>query len=155
MKAVVWIVLLAIAAVVAATAFGGNDGLVSLYWRGWRVDLSLNLFLLGLVGACVGLLLVLRALQSLLTLPQPARAAWRTCWPPPACTACKTGRSAISRSRSSNSWHGATRRAIAPPTKRTRCWRPNGPSTTATRRARWRCWPPCRRAWRDARRPCG
>jgi HemY protein len=76
MKAVVWLVLLAIAAVVAATTFGRNDGLVSLYWSGWRVDLSLNLFVLGVVGACVALLLVLRALQSLLTLPERA-SAWR------------------------------------------------------------------------------
>jgi HemY protein len=76
MKAVIWLVLLAIAAVVAATTFGRNDGLVSLYWSGWRVDLSLNLFLLGVVGACVALLLVLRALQSLLTLPERA-SAWR------------------------------------------------------------------------------
>jgi HemY protein len=76
MKTVIWLVLLAIAAVVAATTFGRNDGLVSLYWSGWRVDLSLNLFLLGLFGACVALLLVLRALQSLLTLPRRA-SAWR------------------------------------------------------------------------------
>jgi HemY protein len=76
MKAVIWLVLLAIAAVIAATTFGRNDGLVSLYWSGWRVDLSLNLFLLGVVGACVALLLVLRALQSLLTLPKRA-SAWR------------------------------------------------------------------------------
>jgi HemY protein len=76
MKTVIWLVLLAIAAVVAATAFGRNDGLVSLYWSGWRVDLSLNLFLLGVLAACVALLLVLRALQSLLTLPERA-SAWR------------------------------------------------------------------------------
>jgi HemY protein len=76
MKSVVWLVLLAIAAVVAATTFGRNDGLVSLYWSGWRVDVSLNLFLLGLVAACVALLLVLRGLQSLLTLPERA-GAWR------------------------------------------------------------------------------
>jgi HemY protein len=75
-KTVVWLVLLAIAAVVAATTFGRNDGLVSLYWSGWRVDLSLNLFLLGVLGACVALLLVLRGVQSLLTLPERA-GAWR------------------------------------------------------------------------------
>jgi HemY protein len=75
-KTVVWLVLLAIAAVVAATTFGRNDGLVSLYWSGWRVDLSLNLFVLGVVAACVALLTVLRGLQSLLTLPDRA-SAWR------------------------------------------------------------------------------
>src|SRR5262245_26373048 len=77
MRAVIWLVLLAVAAVVAATTFGRNDGLVSLYWSGWRVDLSLNLFLIGVFAACVALLLVLRAVQSLLTLPERAR-EWRT-----------------------------------------------------------------------------
>jgi HemY protein len=76
MKAVVWLVVLAVAAVVAATTFGRNDGLVSLYWSGWRVDLSLNLFLLGVFFGCVALLVVLRGTQSLLTLPDRAL-AWR------------------------------------------------------------------------------
>jgi HemY protein len=75
-KSVIWLVLLAVAAVVAATAFGRNDGLVSLYWSGWRVDLSMNLFLLGLVGTCLALLVTLRGLLSLLTLPERA-SAWR------------------------------------------------------------------------------
>jgi HemY protein len=76
MKSVIWLVLLAIAAVVAATTFGRNDGLVSLYWNGWRLDLSMNLFLLGLVGTCIALLVVLRGVQSLITLPTRA-ATWR------------------------------------------------------------------------------
>jgi HemY protein len=77
MKSVIWLVLLAAAAVVAATTFGRNDGLVSVYWSGWRVDLSLNLFVIGVVTFCLALLLVLRAVQSLLTLPERAR-EWRT-----------------------------------------------------------------------------
>jgi HemY protein len=77
MRTVIWLVLLAVAAAVAATTFGRNDGLVSLYWSGWRVDLSLNLFLISVFGACVALLLVLRAVQSLLSLPERAR-EWRT-----------------------------------------------------------------------------
>ena len=76
MKSGSWLGLLAVAAVVAATTFGRNDGLVSLYWSGWRLDLSLNLFLLGLVGTCVALLVVLRGVQSLITLPERA-SAWR------------------------------------------------------------------------------
>lgn len=76
MKTVIWLLLLFVAAVVAATTFGRNDGLVSLYWSGWRLDLSLNLFLLGVLGACVALLVVLRGLQSLFTLPERA-SAWR------------------------------------------------------------------------------
>ena len=52
MRAVVWFTLLFAVAVVAATTLGTNDGLVSFYWRGWRMDVSLNLFLLVLVGTC-------------------------------------------------------------------------------------------------------
>jgi HemY protein len=77
LKSVIWLVLLAAAAVVAATTFGRNDGLVSLYWSGWRVDLSANLFVIGVVAFCLALLLVLRAVQSLLTLPERAR-EWRS-----------------------------------------------------------------------------
>ena len=46
MRMVIWLVLLFVAAVVAALTLGNNDGLASFYWRGWRMDLSLNLFLL-------------------------------------------------------------------------------------------------------------
>lgn len=76
MRAVIWLVLLFVAAVVAATTLGSNDGLVSLYWRGWRLDVSLNLFVITLVLTCLVLLFALRALQSLTTLPARAR-EWR------------------------------------------------------------------------------
>ncbi len=76
MRGVIWLVLLFIAAVVAATTVGRNDGLVSLYWSGWRLDVSLNLFVIALVLACLALLLVLRALQSLVSLPARAH-EWR------------------------------------------------------------------------------
>lgn len=76
MRNVIWLVLLAAAAVVAATTLGRNDGLVSLYWSGWRVDLSLNLFLIAFVFGSVALLLVLRAIQSLVSLPTRAH-EWR------------------------------------------------------------------------------
>ena len=36
MRVVVWLVLLFVLAVVAATTLGTNDGLVSFYWSGWR-----------------------------------------------------------------------------------------------------------------------
>ena len=49
MRAVIWFTLLFVAAVVAATTLGANDVLVSFYWDGWRIDVSLNLFLLSLV----------------------------------------------------------------------------------------------------------
>jgi HemY protein len=76
MKTVIWLVLLAALAAVAATTFGRNDGLVSLYWSGWRLDVSLNLFLLSTLAACVATVLALRGVQSLLTLPERAR-EWR------------------------------------------------------------------------------
>ena len=53
MRLAIWFVLLFAVAVVAATAFGTNDGLASFYWSGWRLDLSLNLFLLLLVRPAV------------------------------------------------------------------------------------------------------
>ncbi len=52
MRGVIWLVLLFVVAVVAATTLGSNDGLVSIYWRGWRTDLSLNLFVILVLVAC-------------------------------------------------------------------------------------------------------
>ena len=77
MRAVVWFILLFVVAVVAATTFGRNDGLVSLYWSGWRVDLSLNLFIVLLLASCFVLLSAAQALRSLISLPERAR-EWRT-----------------------------------------------------------------------------
>lgn len=76
MRGVIWLVLLFVAAVVAATTLGRNDGLVSLYWNGWRLDVSLNLFVIVLVLSCLALLFAMRALQSLASLPVRAR-EWR------------------------------------------------------------------------------
>lgn len=76
MRGVVWLTLLFSVAVVAALTLGRNDGLVSLFWGGWRIDLSLNLFLLGVVAGCMLMFLALHAMRSLLTLPTKAK-AWR------------------------------------------------------------------------------
>ncbi|MES2957893.1 MAG: heme biosynthesis HemY N-terminal domain-containing protein [Pseudomonadota bacterium] len=76
MRSVIWLVLLFVTAVVAATTLGRNDGLVSLYWSGWRMDVSLNLFVIGLVLTCLMLLLAIRALQALASLPARAH-EWR------------------------------------------------------------------------------
>ena len=70
MRGVIWLVLLFVVAVVAATTLGSNDGLVSLYWRGWRTDLSLNLFVILILGACAVVLLSVQALNALVSLPQ-------------------------------------------------------------------------------------
>lgn len=76
MRGVVWLVLLFTVAVVAATTLGSNDGIVSLYWSGWRTDLSLNLFVLLLVAFCLLITLAVQALLALTTLPQRA-SEWR------------------------------------------------------------------------------
>jgi HemY protein len=76
MRAVIWFVLLFAAAVVAATMLGTNDGLVSVYFRAWRMDMSLNLFLLLLIGSCFVLVTVIQAVSGLLALPRRAR-EWR------------------------------------------------------------------------------
>jgi len=76
MRLVIWLVLLFAAAVVAALMLGSNDGLASIYWKGWRVDISLNLFLLLLVAGCFALVTAIQAFEALTTLPRRAR-EWR------------------------------------------------------------------------------
>jgi HemY protein len=76
MRAVIWFVLLFVVAVVAATTLGGNDGLVSIYWAGNRLDLSLNLFLILLAALCFVLVTVFNAINALIGLPRRAR-EWR------------------------------------------------------------------------------
>ncbi len=76
MRGVIWLLLLFGVAVVAATTLGRNDGLVTLYWGGWRTDLSLNLFVLLVLGACVLLVSAVQAFGALVSLPRQA-AEWR------------------------------------------------------------------------------
>jgi HemY protein len=75
-QGIVWILLLAVAAVVGATALGANDGLVTLFWLGWRADFSLNLFLLGLLVLILATYSLVRGVDGLLNLPDRAR-RWR------------------------------------------------------------------------------
>ncbi|GAB4557924.1 MAG: heme biosynthesis protein HemY [Rhizobacter sp.] len=76
MRAVVWFILLFVVAVVAATTFGANDGLVSLYWSGWRMDVSMNLFLLAMLATCLALVTIFNAVNALIGLPRRAH-EWR------------------------------------------------------------------------------
>jgi len=76
MRGVIWLVLLFVVAVVAATTLGGNDGVVTIYWSGWRTDMSLNLFVIVLVIACFVLMSGAQALNSLVSLPRRA-GEWR------------------------------------------------------------------------------
>ena len=76
MRLTIWFVLLFAVAVVAATTFGTNDGLASFYWGAWRLDVSLNLFLLLLIGSCFLIVAVINGVNSLVGLPRRAR-EWR------------------------------------------------------------------------------
>lgn len=76
MRAALWfLALFGIASAVALFA-GNNQGTVTVFWPPTRVDLSLNLVLLGLLALFVLLHFALRALAALFSLPQQAR-QWR------------------------------------------------------------------------------
>ncbi len=76
MRAALWLMALFAVAVASALFAGNNHGTVTLYWSPYRVDLSLNLVLMGLAGTFVTLHFALRALSALLRIPQQAR-SWR------------------------------------------------------------------------------
>ena len=76
MRNVIWLVLLFVVAVVAALTLGDNDGLVSFYWEGWRLDLSLNFFLLAALATGFAVVTAVHAVNALLGLPARAR-EWR------------------------------------------------------------------------------
>lgn len=76
MRAIVWTLLLAAVAVVAAGTLGANDGTVSIQWHGWLVDVSLNFFIVAVVAACLIVYALVQAVDSLLGMPQRAR-RWR------------------------------------------------------------------------------
>jgi len=76
MRAVIWFLLLFAVAVVASSTLGANDGLVTIYSGTWRFDVSLNLFILVLIGACFVLVTVIQGVDSLFGLPRRAR-EWR------------------------------------------------------------------------------
>lgn len=76
MRNIIWFVLLFGVAVAAATTLGTNDGLATFYWHGWRMDVSLNLFLIALIGTCVLIVVAIQAVNALVGLPRRAR-EWR------------------------------------------------------------------------------
>lgn len=76
MRAALWLLALFGVAVAAALFAGNNQGTVTLYWPPYRIDLSLNLVVLLLVGGFTTLYAALRALAALLELPHQAR-RWR------------------------------------------------------------------------------
>ena len=76
MRGLIWTLLLFAVAVLAATTLGRNDGLVSIFWAGWRTDVSLNLFLLVVLVLCMALVAAAHALSRIVSLPRRAR-EWR------------------------------------------------------------------------------
>jgi HemY protein len=76
MRSIVWLLLLAVVAVVGASALGANDGVITLYWLGWRADLSLNLFLIAMVLVHLAVYSLVRGVDSLIGLPERAK-RWR------------------------------------------------------------------------------
>lgn len=76
MRVVLWLMGL-FAVAVAVALFAGNDpGTVTLYWPPHRVDVSLNLFLLGVTLVFVTLHLALRTLSAFFGIPKQAH-RWR------------------------------------------------------------------------------
>jgi len=73
---VVWLVLLFAVAVVAALTLGDNAGMASFYWDGWRVDFSLNFFILAALATGFALMTAVQAVNALIGLPARAR-EWR------------------------------------------------------------------------------
>ncbi|PWW48855.1 heme biosynthesis protein HemY [Melaminivora alkalimesophila] len=76
MRVALWLLALFGVAVAAALFAGNNQGTVTLFWPPYRIDLSLNMVLLLLVGAFALLHAALRGSAALLELPLRAQ-RWR------------------------------------------------------------------------------
>lgn len=76
MRAALWFLALFGIAVAMALFAGNNQGTVTLFWPPYRIDLSLNMVLLLLVGGFVVLHAALQALAALFEMPHQAR-RWR------------------------------------------------------------------------------
>jgi HemY protein len=77
MRAALWLLALFGIAVAVALFAGNNQGSVTLFWPPYRIDLSLNLVLLLLLGAFFLVHAAMRGLAALLELPRQAL-RWRT-----------------------------------------------------------------------------
>ena len=76
MRAALWLLALFAVAVAAALFVGNNQATVTLFWAPHRVDLSLNLVLLLVLGAFLLLHVALRTLGALFAMPELAQ-RWR------------------------------------------------------------------------------
>jgi HemY protein len=76
MRAALWLISLFALAVASALLASNNVGTVSIFWTPYRLDVSLNLVLLGLVFILLTLHWAQRALTALFELPKQAK-RWR------------------------------------------------------------------------------
>ena len=76
MRSIIWLLLLFVGAVVAAAALSQNDGLVSIFYSGVRIDTSLNVFVISVVLFVFVLYMALKAVNGLLSMPMRAH-EWR------------------------------------------------------------------------------
>jgi HemY protein len=76
MRAALWFLALFAIAVAIALFAGNNQGTITVYWPPYRIDLSLNMVVLGLAATFLLLHLALIALSALFALPGQAR-RWR------------------------------------------------------------------------------
>lgn len=76
MRAALWFLALFGAAVAIALFVGNNQGTVTVFWPPYRVDLSLNMVVMLLLGSFTLLYAALRGLAALLQMPVRAR-RWR------------------------------------------------------------------------------
>ncbi len=76
MRAALWLLGLFAVAVAIALIAGNNQGVVSVFWPPYRVDISVNLALIGLAGLFLAVHVALRALSFFVTLPHEA-GRWR------------------------------------------------------------------------------
>ncbi len=76
MRAALWLIGLFALAVAGAWLADHTEGVVAIFVHPYRIDFSLNLFVLALVGALLVLLLAQKALRILWSLPREAR-RWR------------------------------------------------------------------------------
>jgi HemY protein len=76
MRASLWLLALFGIAVALALFLGNNQGTVTLFWPPHRLDVSLNLAVLVLIGAFFALYVAMGALQALFAMPEKTR-RWR------------------------------------------------------------------------------
>jgi HemY protein len=76
MRAALWLLGLFAVAVAIALIAGNNQGVVSVFWPPYRVDISVNLALISLAGLFMALHVALRALSFFVGLPLEA-GRWR------------------------------------------------------------------------------